>query len=128
MKKITIVEDDPDMQFILRSVLIRAGYEIRILPDGRDLFANEPFPDLFILDIELPFITGLELCQQLKNGMLTRNIPVLMVSASFNLLALAKDVHADDSLEKPFDISVLLDKVNTLTGNSSEPQALSLQH
>jgi DNA-binding response OmpR family regulator len=121
MKRIVIVEDDPDLQHIFKSILIKAGFEIKLLSDGRDLFMYEYFPDLFILDIELPFISGLELCKQIKSGLPTRDIPVLMVSASSDLLATAKDFCADDSLEKPFDAGVLLKKVNTLTGNSSEP-------
>lgn len=120
MKKILIVEDDPDLQHIFKSVLLRAGFEIKLLSDGRDLFDHGYFPDLFILDIELPFISGLDLCKQIKACLPTRGIPVLMVSASFNLLALAKDVCADDSLAKPFDAAVLINKVNLLTGNSSE--------
>lgn len=121
MKRIVIVEDDPDLQYIFKSILIKAGFEINLLSDGRDLFTNGYFPDLFILDIELPFISGLELCKQIKSRLLTRDIPVLMVSASSDLLATAKDVCADDSLEKPFDAGILLNRVNTLIGNSSEP-------
>ena len=121
MKRIVIVEDDPDLQHIFKSILIKAGFEIKLLPDGRDLFSYEYFPDLFILDIELPFISGLELCKQIKSRLPTRDIPVLMVSASSDLLSTAKDVCADDSLSKPFDAGVLLNRVNALTGNSSEP-------
>jgi DNA-binding response OmpR family regulator len=121
MKKIVIVEDDPDLQHIFKSVLLKAGFEIELLSDGRDLFDHEYFPDLFILDIELPFITGLELCQQIKTRIPTRHIPVLMVSASANLLAQAKNVCADDSLAKPFDAHILINKVNTLISSSSEP-------
>jgi DNA-binding response OmpR family regulator len=122
MKKIVIVEDDPDLQHLFKSVLLKAGFEIKLLSDGRDLFDHEYFPDLFILDIELPFITGLELCKQIKACLPTRHIPVLIVSASANLLAQARNVCADDSLAKPFDANVLISRVTALLSNSSERQ------
>jgi DNA-binding response OmpR family regulator len=114
MKKILIVEDDPDLQHIFKSVLLKAGYEIQILPDGRLLKDLIVLPDIFIFDIELPFVSGLELCREIKTDRRTSHIPVLMVSASANLLAQSKEACADDSLEKPFDASLLRRKVKEL--------------
>ena len=119
MKKILIVEDDPDLQLIFKSVLTRAGFEIEILQDGRSLPLEHLIPDLFIFDIELPFINGLELCKKVKADFLTQHIPVLIVSASIELLARASEACADDALEKPFDRLDLVDKVHALLKEAS---------
>jgi two-component system, OmpR family, phosphate regulon response regulator PhoB len=109
MKSILIVEDDPDLQQIFRSLLGRVGYEVHVLPDGRTL--SERLPDLFIFDIELPFINGLELCKKVKSNPFTAHVPVLIVSASADLLSKASEVRADKTLSKPFDAKTLLETV-----------------
>jgi len=117
MKSIVIVEDDVDLQFIFKSVLRRAGFDVKILSDGRSLPDYSMLPDLFIFDIELPFITGLSLCKKVKVDPATRHIPVMIASASAELLVQANEACADEVLEKPFDPKVLVAKVRSLLGD-----------
>jgi DNA-binding response OmpR family regulator len=112
MKKILIVEDDPDLQHIFKSVLTKAGFEVHIRSDGRTLMEEAQVPDIFIFDIELPYLNGLDLCKRVKADSRTGHVPVLIVSASASLLSQAKDACADGALEKPFDGRVLVKKVN----------------
>ena len=110
MRRVLIVEDDTDLQHLFKSVLKKASLVTTILSDGRSLFDNA-LPDLYIFDIELPHINGLELCKQVKSDSRTRHIPVLIVSGSAHLLEKAKEFSADDALEKPFERRHLVEHV-----------------
>ena len=69
-------------------------------------------PDLVLLDFMLPFGLGTELCVAIKNHPVTRNIPVILHSASANLKMFAEGCHADAYLEKPFELNKLVELVN----------------
>jgi DNA-binding response OmpR family regulator len=114
MKKILIVEDDPDLQYIIKSVLRRAGFDVEVYSDGRSLMEPFVIPDLFIFDIELPFMNGLDLCRRMKADEQTSHVPVLIVSASATLLSQAKDACADAAFPKPVDARELVNQVNAL--------------
>lgn len=114
-KKILIVEDDPDLQVIFRSLLTRGGYEVVVLADGRQL-TEAAAPDLYIMDIELPYINGLDLCRQLKAHDRFRHVPVLIASANDSLRSMAREVCADDAIAKPFEAPDLLERVGKLIG------------
>jgi DNA-binding response OmpR family regulator len=109
-ERIIVVEDDKDIQYLLKNTLSKAGYDVEVLPDGDSLIAkkNDVSADLFLLDVNLPGINGLELCRHLKLNNLTRNIPVIMLSAFPGLGNIAPAYFADDSLEKPFNFSNLI--------------------
>lgn len=111
--RICIVEDDQDARFLLEANLTRSGYNLEIFSSGYPILAKEEqWPKLFILDIELPGINGLEICKWIKAQPHTKNIPVLFVSASPGLEILANNVHADAYLPKPIKIPDLLEKIN----------------
>jgi DNA-binding response OmpR family regulator len=103
MKRIIIAEDDPGIQDIVSLILGRAGYEVIIYHNGEPLLKNEfEIPDLFILDKQLSSVDGLDVCRFLKKQDSTKDIPVIMLSASPTIDKLAKIAGADDALEKPF--------------------------
>ena len=120
-KKIFIIEDDETVQQMLQMIFEKAGYEIEISPDGQSIFHERKYwPDLFLLDKQLSGYDGLEICKFLKSNTETRKIPVIMLSATPGIEPLAFDAGADDFLEKPFNTSVLVDKVSKyLTKNPS---------
>jgi DNA-binding response OmpR family regulator len=119
-RKIYIVEDDPDLQHLLQFSLARAGYHVTIFPTGYPVIAmTDQWPDIFIIDIELPGINGLEICRWLKHHDDSKNIPVLFLSAAPYLKNLAQNVGGNDYLEKPFDLAALISKINEFT--RSEP-------
>jgi DNA-binding response OmpR family regulator len=111
--RIYIVEDDQDLQHLLQFSLVRAGFQVTIYPTGYPVIAmTDQWPDLFIIDIELPGINGLEICKWLKTHEPSKHIPVLFLSAAPYLKTLADNANGDDYLEKPFDLPVLINKIN----------------
>lgn len=66
-KKIVVAEDDKDILFVLKFILNEAGYEVEPMTDGKSIISrNQDWPDLFILDNNMPTISGLALCKYLK--------------------------------------------------------------
>lgn len=113
MKDIIIVEDDPEMYNVFRLIFSPDQYNLIIFAEGYRLFDNQfSTPDLFILDKQLSGIDGLDICQFLKKQAKTKDIPVIMLSASPNIIKASKSAGADDALEKPFKINVLRDMVD----------------
>lgn len=111
-KKIFIVEDDQNVQDILKLVLEKAGYDIEISSDGQSVYNDrDHWPNLFLLDKHLAGFDGLEICKFLKSNDHTRKIPVIMLSATPGIEPLAMAAGADDFMEKPFNTSVLMTKV-----------------
>jgi len=112
-ERIVVVEDDKDIQYLLKSTLSKAGFDVEVLQDGTTLLQGKPLPaDLFLLDVNLPGVNGLELCRYLKNNGPTRDTPVIMLSAFPGLRAMAAKYYADDSLEKPFNFTNLIGMIS----------------
>jgi len=121
MKKILVVEDDPVNLQILSDFLGANGYQIDGAasgPDGLDRFKVSP-PDLVLLDVQLPRQNGFEVCGEIKRtGSPT---PVVLMSAVYTDRdhvdrMSARGIRADGYLEKPFDLTLLLDQVRRLVG------------
>jgi len=113
-KKIVIADDDPGIQDILSIIFERAGFEVEIKKNGEDLLNNKfTMPDLFLVDKQLSGYNGLDICRYLKSQRHTKNIPVIMISASPDIGPSSREAGADAYIEKPFEISHLVDLVNT---------------
>jgi CheY-like chemotaxis protein len=76
------------------------------------LKGNFKIPDLFLIDCQLPKLTGIELCRFLKNSPTYFMIPVLLTSALTNLKSRCMEAGTAAFLEKPFDMKVLIKTVN----------------
>ncbi len=114
-KKILITDDDTGVQDIFRLILEKAGYEVVINDNGQDILDDRyDIPHIFLLDKQLSGIDGIDICKHLKTHDTTRNIPVIMISASPGFAPLAITAGADDCLEKPFQMKDLLSKVERL--------------
>lgn len=115
-KRILIVEDDPDILFILDMILNNEGYSVESVTLGKNILEKKyTIPDLIILDKQLPDMDGIEVCRHLKSQGETRTIPLIMVSASPSFGKLAMDAGVDDFIEKPFQMHALLDMVARYT-------------
>jgi two-component system, OmpR family, phosphate regulon response regulator PhoB len=114
MKKIVVAEDNTDMLFILDTVLQDAGYNVEAIPNGVPIINRHKgeWPDLFILDKDMPFIDGIALAKFLKIKPETRDIPIIMISAYHRLKIKAKEAGVDAFIEKPFDLSSLMEKID----------------
>jgi DNA-binding response OmpR family regulator len=111
--RIMIAEDDPSIQKMFAIILKREGYEIEVASDAKMVCEKQnQLPNLFILDRQLENSSdGLEACRYLKSKEATRDIPVIMMSAMPEIGVLAKKAGAEDYLEKPFSITLLLEKI-----------------
>ncbi|HEV7349750.1 response regulator [Telluribacter sp.] len=116
-KKVLITDDDPGILDVFKIIFDRAGYNTAIFSDGKPLYQdNYEIPDIYILDRYLSGVDGLDICRHLKSHKTTRDIPVIMVSATPGIGLLSREAGADDFLEKPFKTKELLELVNRYTG------------
>src|SRR5688572_4515393 len=109
---IVIVDDDQGVQDIFKIIFEKAGFQTIIFSSGESVLKNDyKIPDIFLLDKQLSGTDGLDICKKLKSRKMTRDIPVIIVSATPGLERLAIKAGADDFIEKPFSTYELLDKV-----------------
>jgi DNA-binding response OmpR family regulator len=118
-KKILIADDDEGIRDIINIVFTNAGYSVEAKSDGADLLIdNYTIPDLFLIDKQLSSWDGLKICQHLKTSTKTKNIPVIMVSATPDIEQTSLLAGADGYIEKPFNIAEIIEKVGTHIGGS----------
>lgn len=120
MQKILIVEDDIDIQELLRNFLQEVGYEISIANDGMEaisLFSTIHF-DLILLDIMLPKIDGFTVCELIRKQ---SQIPIIMLIAlsSEDEQIRGLDLQVDDYITKPFSMPILVRKIGAVLRRSS---------
>ena len=111
-KVILIVEDEPDLLAGIDYTLRSEGYETRCAENGADaleLARLVPLPDLILLDLMLPDMSGKEVCRQLRGDDSTKAIPIMMVTARGEELdrIIGFELGADDYVTKPFSIREL---------------------
>lgn len=111
-----IADDDPGIVDAIGMLLEFEGYNVIPTFDGHTISDMEnQLPDLLLLDIWMSGQDGRDVCKKLKQGETTRNIPIIMVSASYNIKESALAAGADDFLAKPFEMNDLLTKIQNLT-------------
>jgi CheY-like chemotaxis protein len=123
MPTILLVEDNEMNRDMLSRRLIRRGYRVLLALDGKSgiELATQELPDLILMDMGLPVVSGWDATVQLKQEIATRNIPVIALTAH----ALASDqaralaAGCDDYDTKPVDLARLLSKIETLLGAQS---------
>jgi len=106
-----VVDDEPDLLFMLRRILTRAGHEITQADNGAVALASvrQSPPDLVVTDIMMPVMNGVELIRALRSDPATAAIPVLSVSGDSHLA-----VDADAVLAKPYRHAELLEVAERL--------------
>jgi two-component system, cell cycle response regulator DivK len=123
MVKILYVEDNEDNLYMLSNRLMRRGYEVVSARDGEQgiAMAGSEAPALILMDLSLPVIDGWEATRRLKTEPLTRNIPVIALSAHAMAGDREKAIAAgcDDYDTKPVELPRLLEKIATLLGRPS---------
>ena len=122
-KKIYVIEDDKHIQELIKYNLEQNGYRVRIF-DSAEAFwqtSAEP-PALFLLDIMLPGVDGLELCRALKMDSVYKRVPVIMLTAKSEEMdkVLGLELGADDYITKPFGIRELLARVKVVLRRYTE--------
>lgn len=103
--KVMVVDDDPQVLVILRTLLEPWGFEIRTLDDPHRFWdtLEETAPDLLILDVQMPYLSGIELCQVVRNDPQWSKLPVLFLSAHIDTDTVNRvfAAGADDYISKP---------------------------
>jgi CheY-like chemotaxis protein len=117
-KKLLLVDDDRDMLKLLGLAFHRKGFEVVGAENGETALrkALEESPDVIVLDVMLPDISGLEVCQRLHQDVATANIPVLLLSArgqTSDKLA-GFEAGAEDYVTKPFEMPELVARVDLI--------------
>ncbi len=126
-EKILIVDDDEDILLIVQTILASAGYSAFTAHTGREGIetAREFKPDLILLDVMMPELSGWEVCTTLKNAPETRQIPIAMLTVKSEIrdLITGMQVGADDYITKPFTRRKLLSTVRKLLEERGEKPA-----
>ena len=117
-EKILVVEDEDDIQELIRYNLQKEGYRVVSVPSGEAALKKFRIekPDLVILDLMLPGMDGLSVCKELKAAEETRNVPVMMLTAKSEEVDVVTglEVGADDYVTKPFSPRVLVARIRAV--------------
>jgi len=121
--KILIIEDDDDVRELINYNLARENYQVYDSADGEDGLesARSLIPDLVILDLMLPGMSGLEICRELKSGKSTRDISIIILSAKGEEsdIVVGLELGADDYITKPFSPRVLVARIKSVLRRKS---------
>jgi two-component system alkaline phosphatase synthesis response regulator PhoP len=116
METVLIIEDDPAITIGLKKNLKYEGYEVMTVSDGqRGLeMAVDKRPDLIVLDVMLPNMSGFEICKTLKKNEV--DIPIIIISAKDQEIdkIMGLDLGADDYMTKPFSVRELVARINAV--------------
>lgn len=116
--RVLVVEDDPNSRWVLSCLLTRLGFDCRVAEDGREAIeiAGTFRPEIILMDLMLPVLSGLEATRRLKSNCETRSIPVVATSADDTPegRAGAASAGCDDFLAKPIVLEELIRRVRKL--------------
>jgi len=124
MKKILLIDDDPDVITVLQILLKKKGYQVATASYEEEAYKQVEFfmPNLVVLDVLLSGVDGRTICKKLKNTNSSKHIPILMFSAHPGAQKNMEDFGADDFLPKPFESNKILERIEVLL--SSQKQTL----
>jgi len=118
MTKILIAEDEPDILDLVAFTLRFAGYEVVTCPNGEEAvgLANKELPDLILLDVRMPRLTGYDACKKIKENPQLKDIPVVFLSAKGqeSEIQSGMEAGAEEYLLKPFAPDQLTDRVRSI--------------
>lgn len=122
MSRILVAEDDADIRDLLVFKLSGAGHELTARPDGPStLEAAEDPPDLVLLDVNMPGMSGYDVCRALRGRSATATVPILLLTAKGQEADIQRgfDAGADDYIVKPFSPRELLSRVEAVLARST---------
>lgn len=121
--KVLVVDDESHITHVVSLKLRNAGYEVVTAADGEEGYeiASTQAPDLIITDLQMPYMTGVEMCAKLRLSQQTASIPVILLTARGYALAqedLAR-TNIKEMLSKPFSPREVLEKVAGYLGEKA---------
>jgi DNA-binding response OmpR family regulator len=127
MSQILVVEDDPDIAQLIGHYLEKAGHTVEVLSSGKAVIptVRRHPPDLVVLDLMLPELDGLMICQAMRTDPQTAAIPIIMVTARGDEAdrITGLELGADDYVTKPFSPKELAARVTALLRRTARPAA-----
>jgi DNA-binding response OmpR family regulator len=115
---VLVADDDPDILQLVTFQMERAGYQVVRAADGEEALrlARELEPDLAVLDVMMPKLTGYDVTRKLREEDATRDIPVILLTARVQEADVEEgfEAGADDYLTKPFSPQELLERVEAI--------------
>ena len=129
MRNILVIEDEPSVAIALRDSLESEGYQVQTAKDGSEglrlasVNAGDDGPELIILDLMLPKISGLEVCQRLRRAGIETPVIMLTARGAASDAAFGLKLGADDYIPKPFDVGELLARVEAVLRRAKRLQA-----
>lgn len=116
---ILIVDDAPEGRVLLERLLTAEGYNLAFAADGIEALAKAAAltPDLILMDVMMPHLTGFEVCQRMRADPLLAKVPVILITALDDRASRLHglELGADDFVTKPFDQTELLTRVRSIT-------------
>ena len=115
MKKVLLVDDEPDFLSVVRMRLSKSGYDVVCAHHGKDALDKIKLrkPDVVVTDVMMPVMDGVDLYQELKSNEDTKNIPVIVMTVKDKLEDSFRAVGIDEFVAKPFEMDELLKKLET---------------
>ncbi|EWH03167.1 response regulator transcription factor [Halomonas sp. BC04] len=118
MAKVLVVDDEPNIVLSIEFLMQQAGFDVITAEDGESALESvaETPPDLILLDISLPGISGFDVLEQLRNDPQHARLPIIMLTAHGREVEKEKGLAlgADDYVTKPFSTQALVEKVKSL--------------
>src|SRR5512147_1280828 len=115
---VLVIEDEVDLATTVEYNLRAEGFQVRVAHSGRQGLASattDPLPDVIVLDLMLPDLSGTEICRRLREQDRTRDIPVIMCTAKGEEIdrVVGFEVGADDYVVKPYSVRELILRIRT---------------
>lgn len=134
LRTVLVVEDEQDLAEMLQFQLQKAGYSVAVASDGRTALQKieKSHPDLILLDLMIPEISGTEVASKIRSNPKTAGIPIVMLTAKSDEVdvLVGLTVGADDYITKPFSMKVVLARIEAVlrrvSGNSAAETQLRL--
>ena len=123
-QKIYIVEDEPDIRETLKYNFSNEGFKVFTAPDGEEALSNikKILPDVLILDLMLPGVSGLDICKSIRADDDIRDMSIIMLTAKGEEIdrVIGFELGADDYVTKPFSVRELILRVKVLLKKQRE--------
>jgi len=127
MKKIILIEDDPDIRDLVQYSLGQEGFVVNTYSDGSTglIAAQKDRPDLILLDVMLPGLTGNEVCKKLKADRSTEDIPIIFLTARSGEIdkMIGFEIGADDYVSKPYSPRELAARIKAVLRRVQMPSS-----
>ena len=113
MKRILIADDEEATRFVIKYALEDAGFEVITAEDGYEAInlIREEMPDLVILDVNMPEISGLDVTKLMRKDKATEKIPVFISTAADSIKNEFSGLNIESFISKPYDVDILLSSV-----------------